>query len=304
MLQRSQSREQQSQGEGEYVVKQGDNPYSIARSNGIALMNLLAANGLHEQSLIHPGDTLTLPGQGESTPSQQSSDQGGGQRYSVQEGDTLWEIAERFGVSLNSLQTVNSLSNPNFILPNQTLVIPGIDGGSQGGVQSSARSQPESSRNNASRQSSQQTQSTQKDPAVEKEKHSQSANGYNAALGKALAMAGSREAGGKRRAGGYCYRHVANAVDRVIGRFLSGMHAYMAASQLAARKDLFVETSAGNLSSLPAGAIVVWGKGSSESGHISIAMGNGMEVSDFIGQQMTYHYGGASARVFLPKARM
>ena len=54
----------------------------------------------------------------------------------------------------------------------------------------------------------------------------------------------------------------------------------------------------------PAGAIVVWGKGTSTSGHISIAQGNGMETSDFVGNQMTYHYGGAPARVFLPKGRM
>ena len=55
---------------------------------------------------------------------------------------------------------------------------------------------------------------------------------------------------------------------------------------------------------LPAGAIVVWGKGTSKSGHISVAQGNGMETSDFVGNQMTYHYGGAPARVFLPKGRM
>ena len=35
----------------------------------------------------------------------------------------------------------------------------------------------------------------------------------------------------------------------------------MAASQLAARKDLFTEVPASGLSSLPAGAIVVWARG-------------------------------------------
>lgn len=131
-----------------------------------------------------------------------------------------------------------------------------------------------------------------------------SAEGYDAALGQALARASAGISGGNPRAGGRCYARVADAVDAVIGRFLSGGHAYMAASQLAARKNLFTETSAADLSSLPAGAIVVWGKGSSPSGHISIALGDGRESSDFVGPQMTRHYGGASARVFLPKARM
>ena len=91
------------------------------------------------------------------------------------------------------------------------------------------------------------------------------------------------ESGGRTWAGGKCYYYVANAVDRVIGRFLTGMHAYMAASQLAQRKDLLRRfLPSGNLRSLPAGAIVVWGKGTSVSGHISIAQENGMETSDFV----------------------
>jgi hypothetical protein len=76
------------------------------------------------------------------------------------------------------------------------------------------------------------------------------------------------------------------------------------AGQLAARKDLFTEIPAGDLTSLPAGALVVWGKGTSKSGHISIALGDGRESSDFVGRQMTRHYGGAGARVFLPHGKM
>ena len=76
----------------------------------------------------------------------------------------------------------------------------------------------------------------------------------------------------------------------------------MAADQLAARPDIFSEVPAGDLTKLPPGAVVVWPKGSSESGHISIAQGNGMETSDFQGRQMTSHYGGGGTpRVFLPK---
>ncbi len=128
--------------------------------------------------------------------------------------------------------------------------------------------------------------------------------GYDPALDTALLNAGPAEAGEKRDPGGYCYRHLANAVDRVIGRSLYGDHAHMAASQLAAKKDLFTEVSANGLSSLPAGSIVVWGKGTSDSDHISIADGNGQDVSDFVGAQMTSHHGGAPARAFSAKGRM
>jgi len=128
--------------------------------------------------------------------------------------------------------------------------------------------------------------------------------GYDPAIGQALAKASARISGGNPRAGGRCYGRVADAVAAVIGDFLSGGHAYMAAAQLAARKDLFTEVPAGDLASLPAGAIVVWGKGTSKSGHVSIALGDGRESSDFVGRQMTRHYGGASARVFLPHGKM
>ncbi len=128
--------------------------------------------------------------------------------------------------------------------------------------------------------------------------------GYDPAIGRALANRSAAISGGNPIARGRCYARVADAVDAVIGGFLWGGHAYMAASQLAAKKNLFTEVSASNLSGLPAGAIVVWAKGSSESGHISIALGDGRESSDFVGRQMTRHYGGGAARVFLPKGRM
>lgn len=100
---------------------------------------------------------------------------------------------------------------------------------------------------------------------------------------------------------GACYEYVANAIDAKVGRFLSGLHAYMAADQLAQHPRFQeVKLPASKLSSLPAGAVVVWGKGSSKSGHISIANGKGQEISDHQTTQMTYHYGGAAHRVFMP----
>jgi len=100
---------------------------------------------------------------------------------------------------------------------------------------------------------------------------------------------------------GYCYQYVAQAIHSQYTPFLSGMHAYLAAEQLASN-PLFkeVQVAPALLPALPAGAVVVWGQGSSESGHISIADGRGQEISDHIAPQMTAHYGGAQARVFVP----
>ena len=48
-------------------------------------------------------------------------------RYVVQAGDTLTEIAVRFGIEVNSLTAVNEISNPNSLFVGQELVIPNVD---------------------------------------------------------------------------------------------------------------------------------------------------------------------------------
>lgn len=124
-------------------------------------------------------------------------------------------------------------------------------------------------------------------------------NNYDPTLGEQLAQYARRRMSGYQ---GSCYRYVANAIHAKTEPFLRGYHAYMAADYLA-QSRFFSEIDVRNvkdLETLPAGAVVVWGKGSSRSGHISIADGSGNEISDHMRPQMLSHYGGASARVFLP----
>jgi hypothetical protein len=123
--------------------------------------------------------------------------------------------------------------------------------------------------------------------------------------GRKLADTALREAR-SRGTTGWCYSAVAESIARATrGRVnLSGRSAYMAAPQLA-RSPLFDEVSIrsrNDLAKLPAGSVVVWGKGRSKHGHISVALGNGKEASDHITGQMTAHYGGGKPRVFVPIA--
>lgn len=48
-------------------------------------------------------------------------------RYIVQEGDSLFGISARFGVSVEELAEENDLSDPNQIFPGMELVLPGVD---------------------------------------------------------------------------------------------------------------------------------------------------------------------------------
>lgn len=124
---------------------------------------------------------------------------------------------------------------------------------------------------------------------------------YDPALGQALAQSAKRALSGGQ---GNCYAYVAHAIHKNTAHFLSGDHAYMAAEQLAANTHFHeLDLAQSSLEHLPTGAIVVWEKGKSRSGHISIADGQGNELSDHQRKQMLSHYGGGDARVFLPMER-
>lgn len=123
---------------------------------------------------------------------------------------------------------------------------------------------------------------------------------YDPTLGEGLAKYARGHASGGQS---FCYYYVARAIHAYTRPFLEGLHAYMAADLLAESKSFReVRVAAKALDKLPAGAIVVWDKGNSRSGHISIADGSGQEISDHVSRQMISHYGGAGHRVFLPVA--
>ncbi|NIM95323.1 MAG: peptidoglycan DD-metalloendopeptidase family protein [Anaerolineales bacterium] len=48
--------------------------------------------------------------------------------YIVQEGDTLYIIAQRFGTTIDELAAINNLAEPYVIIPDMELVIPGFEG--------------------------------------------------------------------------------------------------------------------------------------------------------------------------------
>lgn len=48
--------------------------------------------------------------------------------YIVQEGDSLLDIAQRFGVSMDDLSSINGITNPNLLSVGVELIIPGLDG--------------------------------------------------------------------------------------------------------------------------------------------------------------------------------
>ena len=111
---------------GYYTVKAGDTLYGISRKFGMSLSQLVSVNGISASSLIVPGQTLRVAG-GATTSTvvktNATSSRTSGGNYLVQPGDTLYSIARRSGMSLNSLLTLNGLSQSSVIYPGQSLTI-------------------------------------------------------------------------------------------------------------------------------------------------------------------------------------
>ena len=114
-----------------YAVRGGDTVSSIAGRYGLATASVLALNGLSWKSLIFPGQVLKLT-QGaparSTTPAAATTTTTasvGASKYTIVAGDTLTRIASKFGVSLQTLLSVNGLGMSSIIYAGHTLTIPG-----------------------------------------------------------------------------------------------------------------------------------------------------------------------------------
>lgn len=106
-------------GGASYTVRSGDYLFGIARTLGVPVRSLLAANGLTLTSVIHPGQRLTVPGAGPA-----ANPTAGGASYTVRSGDSLYGIARRLGVPVRSLLAANGLTLTSVIHPGQRLEVP------------------------------------------------------------------------------------------------------------------------------------------------------------------------------------
>ena len=77
---------------------------------------LVRLNNISNPNLIYPGQVLIIRENGSDIPD-------GTQTYTVQQGDTLSEIAARYGTTVNELVRLNNIADRDLIYPGQVLII-------------------------------------------------------------------------------------------------------------------------------------------------------------------------------------
>ena len=106
-----------------YVVQPGDTALALAELYGVTLAELRILNPGLNPDLLSIGQALVLP---DTAPHAAvvGADMGTLTIYTIQAGDTLSEIADRGGFSIDSLLAINPGVNPDLITPGATLFLP------------------------------------------------------------------------------------------------------------------------------------------------------------------------------------
>lgn len=125
-----------------YVVEEGDSLGTIAQQFGVSAVSIMENNSLQDPNNVFVGQVLLIPNyvppaattntNGGTTTGGASDNAGSAQstgqevRHVVQPGETLYGIAQKYGVDANAIAEANNITNRNQLRVGQKLVIPGI----------------------------------------------------------------------------------------------------------------------------------------------------------------------------------
>ena len=111
-----------SSGSGNYTVKPGETLSEIAERHGTSVDRLMQLNNLRSAKDLWAGSRIQVPGASPARPASAAAPLNRNARdHKVQPGETLSEIADRYGISMDRLISLNGLKEPNDLQAGSTL---------------------------------------------------------------------------------------------------------------------------------------------------------------------------------------
>ena len=106
-----------------YTVKRGDTLSKIATAYRTTVEEIAQINEIQNVNLIYPNQVLKILVNTNIHGSESNST--GKTYYTIKRGDTLWQIASKYGVSVQNIVNWNNIQNPNLIYSGQRIIIYG-----------------------------------------------------------------------------------------------------------------------------------------------------------------------------------
>ncbi len=111
-----------------HVVQQGQTAWAIAAVYKVDLDEMLRINNLTRPVVLRPGDEVIVKlGEGESPPPTPTPPT----EYTIQEGQTIWEVAVTHGLTVDQLLGFNGLTREDVIVPGTVLRLVPLEPGAE-----------------------------------------------------------------------------------------------------------------------------------------------------------------------------
>jgi murein DD-endopeptidase MepM/ murein hydrolase activator NlpD len=107
-----------------HVIQRGETIYSIARSYGADIQDILSLNGIQDPRKVQAGQRIRIPGGSVLPDSAGQTPAAGYTEYQVVRGDSLFGIARKQGISLQELRAANGLREDYVLKAGDRLKIP------------------------------------------------------------------------------------------------------------------------------------------------------------------------------------
>ena len=97
-----------------YLIKEGETLEDIASKFNTSVDMILSINDIYSREYLRAGEEIIVPKNQESYFTY----------YTVNQGDTLYQIARKYNINPSLLALLNGLNMVDYIYPNQRLIIP------------------------------------------------------------------------------------------------------------------------------------------------------------------------------------